>query len=246
MRTTRWGCLAVGLAIVFFASGLGRAEEGDWIVLTGPSWAEAFQGPPKGWLLAESVGLDPNNPRRLAAKEGKDILVNGQTGRAPDLLTKQKFGDLEIHVEFLIAKGSNSGVKFEGVYEIQIFDSFGKKELTGADCGGVYPRAEFKPKYHHIDKGIPPTVNACKAPGEWQVLDAIFLAPRFDESGKKTAKAKLVKATLNGQVIHENQELDTPTGHIWRRKEAATGPLLLQGDHGPVAFRNVRVRPLRK
>ena len=236
-----------GLAgwLVLTAPGSGRADDG-WIVLTGPRWAEAFQGPPIGWILAENVGLAPDNPRRLAAKSGKDILVNGKDGRAPDLITKQKFGDLEVHVEFLIAKGSNSGVKFAGIYEIQIFDSFGKKELTGADGGGVYPRAELKPRYHHIDKGIPPKVNACKAPGEWQTLDAIFLAPRFDQSGKKIAKAKLVKVTLNGQVIHENQDLDTPTGHVWRDKEPPTGPLLLQGDHGPVAFRNVRVRPLKK
>ncbi len=229
----------------FMAEPLPAAED-SWTVLTGPGWGDVFQGPPPRWMLAESVSLAPDNARRLAAKPGKDILVNSQAGRAPDLITKQKFGNIELHAEFLIAKGSNSGIKFEGVYEVQIFDSFGKKELTGADCGGVYPRAELKPRYHHIDKGIPPKVNACKAPGEWQVLDAIFQAPRFDESGKKVAKAKLVLVKLNGQVIHENQELDTPTGHVWREKESPTGPLLLQGDHGPVAFRNVRVRPYQK
>jgi hypothetical protein len=146
----------------------------------------------------------------------------------------------------MIPKGSNSGVKFHAHYEIQIQDSFGKtKELTGDDCGGIYPRAEQKPKYHHIDKGIAPKVNACKAPGEWQTLDVIFLAPRFDADGKKVANAKIVKAVLNGKVIHEDQELLTPTGHNWKNKEVATGPLLLQGDHGPVAFRNLRVRPYK-
>lgn len=250
MRACFWLLILAGW---FVAAGITNdpapAAEDGWIVLTGPQWGEVFQGPPAGWLLAENVTLSTDNPRRLAGKAGKagkEILFNGKAGRAPDLITKQKFADLEVHVEFLIAKGSNSGVKFAGVYEVQIFDSFGKKELTGADCGGVYPRADVKPNYHHIDKGIPPKVNACKAPGEWQVLDAIFLAPRFDQSGKKTAKAKLVKATLNGQVIHENQELDTPTGHVWREKEPPSGPLLLQGDHGPVAFRNVRVRSVQK
>ena len=89
-------------------------------------------------VLAESVGLDPKNPKRLASQPGKVILVNGKDGRRRTCITKQKFGDLEVHAEFLIAKGSNSGVKFAGVYEIQIFDSFGKKDLTGADGGGVY------------------------------------------------------------------------------------------------------------
>jgi hypothetical protein len=148
-------------------------------------------------------------------------------------------------MEFLIPKGSNSGVKFHSLYEIQILDSYGKKELTGDDCGGVYPRAEMSPRYRHIDKGIPPSKNACKPPGEWQKLHAIFLAPRLDAEGKKTANAKLVKVTLNGVVVHENVELKTPTGHNWVKQEVATGPLLLQGDHGPVAFRNVRVRPAK-
>jgi hypothetical protein len=159
-------------------------------------------------------------------------------------VTRAKYGDQEVHLEFLISKGSNSGVKFHGLYEIQIYDSYGKtKKLTGADCGGVYPRAEQKPIYHHIDEGIPPSKNACRAPGEWQTLDAIFLAPRFDAAGKKTASARLVKVVLNGTQIHDDVELKTPTGANWTKKEMATGPLLLQGDHGPVAFRNVRVRP---
>jgi hypothetical protein len=171
------------------------------------------------------------------------LFVNGQTGREPDLVTKESFGDLELEMEFLIPKGSNSGVKFHAVYEIQISDSHGKKDsdLTGDDCGGVYPRAQLIP-YKHLDKGIAPKKNACKAPGEWQKLTAIFLSPRFDKDGKKTANAKLVKVTLNGETIHDNVELKTPTGHNHTRKETATGPLLLQGDHGPVAFRNVRVR----
>ena len=207
---------------------------------------DAFRGKTDGWAWAKAVTLDPANPRKLAFEPGSGILVNSPKGTAPDLYTKEKYGDVEVHVEFLISKGSNSGVKFHGLYEIQINDSYGKKkELTGDDCGGIYPRAELKPRYHYLDKGIAPKVNACKAPGEWQTLDATFLAPRFDQGGKKTANARIVKAVLNGQVIHENQELLTPTGHNHTRPEVAAGPLMLQGDHGPVAFRNVRVRAVR-
>lgn len=196
------------------------------------------------WLLAGSVGVDLDNPRRLSAKAGKGILVNGKKGRARDLLSKQEFGDVEVHVEFLIPKGSNSGVKLQGLYEIQICDSWGIKEPKGSDCGGIYPRADLRPAYHYLDKGVPPRVNACKKPGEWQTLDIRFQAPRFDADGKKTANARFLKVIFNGQVIHDNVEIATPTGHAWHDKESATGPLLLQGDHGPVAFRNVRVRPL--
>jgi hypothetical protein len=208
---------------------------------------DAFTGKTDGWKWAKGVTLNSTNPKKLAFEPGSGILVNGEKGNAPDLYTKEEYGDLEIHVEFLIAKGSNSGVKFHGHYEIQIQDSFEKKgELTGDDCGGIYPRAEMKPRYHHIDKGIAPKVNACKAPGEWQTLEATFLAPRFDKDGRKATNAKIVKATLNGQVIHENVELLTPTGHNYTKPEMATGPLMLQGDHGPVAFRNLRVRAVAK
>jgi hypothetical protein len=246
----RWscsaGCLVVAVLLLWLALAPNSgAADGDWMVLSGANGLKAFKGPTDEWLLAESVTLDPKNPRLLSAKPGGDILANGVKGRARDLVTKQAFGDVEVHLEFLIGKGSNSGVKLEGLYEIQIYDSHGRKELTGADCGGIYPRAELKPKYRHIDKGVPPRVNAARPAGEWQTLDIFFQPPRFDADGNKVAKARFVKVVLNGQVVHDNVEVDTPTGHAWHNKEVPTGPLLLQGDHGPVAFRDVRIRPYR-
>lgn len=233
-----------GGLVVSMPSPFARGtDDAGWIDLIGEHGLEAWKEPKAKWVVAEEVTLDPKNPRRLAFKPGTGILVNGPTGRARDLLTRQAFGDVEAHVEFLIPRGSNSGVKFEGLYEIQILDSFGKKKVTGSDCGGIYPRAEREPAYHHIDEGTPPRTNACRRPGEWQTLDVIFLAPRFDAAGKKTAHARFLKVILNDQVIHENVEAKTPTGAAWHDKEVATGPLLLQGDHGPVAFRHVKVRP---
>jgi Domain of Unknown Function (DUF1080) len=206
----------------------------------------AFRGPKFGdWFQATEVGLDPKNPKLLVAKAGTGgIWVNGTKRGTNDLFTKAKFGDVEVHLEFLLGKGSNSGIKFHGHYEIQIFDSYGKADdkLDGSDCGGVYPRAESKNGYHHIDHGVPPKVNACKAPGEWQTLDMTFVAPRFDKDGKKTTNARLPKVVLNGQVVQDDTELKTPTGDRWKNAEMAEGPLMLQGDHGPVAFRNVKVR----
>jgi hypothetical protein len=215
-------------------------SEGKWIEL---NTLEAFRPNREGWEEAASVRLDPADPKRLAFSPGHGILVNGRAGGAPDLLTQARYGDVEVHVEFLIAKGSNSGVKFEGLYEIQIMDSFGKRDVTASDCGGVYPRAELLPRYHLLDKGVPPRTNASRPAGEWQTLDAVFRAPRF-AGDKKIANARLIKAVLNDKLIQEDVELKTPTGHAWHNREVATGPLLLQGDHGPVAFRNVRVRPL--
>lgn len=216
-----------------------------WIDLMKPGAWRKFD---PGWITTDAARLDPAKANRLTAekKDGGPVWVNGEKGRLPDLYTKQSFGDCEVHVEFLIAKRSNAGVKFHGVYEIQILDSFGtKKELTGDSMGGIYPRADDSKGYRHIDNGIPPKVNAAKPAGEWQTLDVVWKSPRFGAKGDKTASAVVVMAVLNGQVIHENQEVKTPTGANWKKKETPTGPFMLQADHGPVAFRNVRIKPAK-
>ena len=240
----RWTFPATGM--LFFLTvawpSVGQAADDGWLDLS--KNFDAWKAPHDKWFFAEEVGLKPDNPKRLSGKPGSGIMVNGPAGRARDLYTRQAFGDVEVHMEFMIPRGSNSGIKFHGLYEIQIADTRGVTKLSGEHCGGIYPRAENAPKYHHIDNGVPPLINAAGRPGEWQTLDATFLAPRFDSAGKKIANARVVKATLNGQLIHENVELRWPTGANWHRKEMAKGPLMLQGDHGPVAFRNVRVRPL--
>src|SRR5262249_15876878 len=156
----------------------------------------------KGWIATDEVKLDGDKNTKLKATPSKGgmIWVNGDKGRLPDLITKESYGDCEVHVEFLIAKNSNSGIKLHAVYEIQILDSFGsKKELTGVIMGGIYPRADDSNGYKYLDKGIAPKVNAAKAPGEWQTLDVTWKSPRFGARGEKTANAMIVKAVLNGQ-----------------------------------------------
>jgi hypothetical protein len=246
MRPISDGYFALLALLALLVASGARADEKPWITLIGDGGLDAWKAPAEGWVVGGNAALDAENPRRLVARPGKGVLVNGPKGRLRDLVTKQDFTDLEAHVEFLIPRGSNSGVKMMGKYEIQIADSFAtRKKLTGSDCGGIYPRATLKPRYHSIDEGTPPRVNAARKPGEWQTLDIVFKAPRFDDiKGNKVAHARFVKVTLNGQVIHENVEVKYPTGAAWVTKELARGPLLLQADHGPVAFRNVRVRPL--
>jgi len=207
---------------------------------------DAWRTPHGDWQHVGAVELDAKNPRKFAVKEGKGVWYNGAKGRTSNLFSKQKFADVELHVEFNIPKGSNSGIKFHGHYEIQIYDSFGKKEVSGEDCGGIYPRAVVMGgRYTHIDKGIGPKVNACKAPGDWQTLDVTFLAPRFDKEGKKIKNAMILRAILNGQVIHEKQELLTSTGDRWKNAEMREGHLMLQADHGPIAIRNFRIRDVK-
>jgi hypothetical protein len=228
------------LAALSFGHSVARGD-GAWVELSG---LDAWRRPTTNWEIVGKTALVAKNQRKLDATPGAGVITNGRTGRGINLVSKRSFGDVEVHAEFMIPKGSNSGIKLEEVYEIQIFDSHDAKTLTASHCGGVYPRAELLPTYHHIDQGYPPKVNACKPPGEWQTLDIVFRAPRFDVSGKKTANARFVSVKLNSQVVQENLDLPTPTGNNWRNTEHPTGCILLQGDHGAVAFRHVRARPL--
>jgi hypothetical protein len=158
------------------------------------------------WMVVGQATMDPANPQKLATKPGTGVLVNGPTGRTCNLFGATH-GDVEAHVEFMVPKGSNSGVYFLGRYEIQILDSWGVEHPKYGDCGGIYQRWENDKGF----EGHAPRVNASRKPGEWQSFDVIFRAPRFDAAGKKTADAKFVKVAHNGVVVHENVEVTGPT-----------------------------------
>lgn len=200
---------------------------------------------PRGeWGEAGGAAMDQATPTRLAWQAGRGTLVNGPNGRTSDLLSQEPHGDLEAHVEFIVPKGSNSGVYFQGRYEIQILDSFGVTPPKQGDCGGIYERWDDRrqpPGY----EGHPPRVNASLPPGEWQGFDIVFRAPRFAPDGTKVANARFVRVWHNGVLVHQDVEVTGPTRASPFSDESAAGPLLLQGDHGPVAYRAIRVRPLR-
>jgi hypothetical protein len=183
------------------------------------------------WSVVGGLRLKPDLPGQFDFDKGTGILLNGGDGKGINLLSEAEHADCELHVEFNVSKGSNSGVYFMGRYEVQILDSFGKKdaELKYGDCGGIYNTA-------------PPRTNVCKAPGEWQSFDVVFQAPRFEADGKKSANAKFVKVTHNGTVIHEDVEVKGTTTAGLDGPEKPRGPIMLQGDHGPVAFRNMLLR----
>lgn len=209
--------------------------------------AQVFRKVDPAWHSVQAVTLDPANPRKLLTEPGKGVWTNAPKGTAQDLYTTREYGDVAVEIEFLIPQRSNSGIKFMGLYEVQITDSHGKTKMTGSECGGIYPRAELLPKYRHLDEGIAPKSNACGKPGEWQKMEISFRASKHEGEGKerkKTANARFDRVVLNGTVIHENLEVSSPTGHNWTKTEPAKGPLMLQLDHGPVAVRKFMARDL--
>ncbi|MDP6358604.1 MAG: DUF1080 domain-containing protein [Planctomycetota bacterium] len=245
LNTTRSNLLITHYSLLLTLIPCFACSEDAWINLVADGGVSHWRTP-GDWTEVGEVSKDPANERKLTVKEGKDVIYNGPRGRTRNLLSKIEHGDIEAHIEFMVPKGSNSGIYFMGRYEIQVLDSYGRKTVKHGDAGGIYQRWDSKRgKGKQGFEGHPPRVNASKAPGEWQTFELIFRAPRFGPDGQKTANGKFVKVVLNGQVIHENVEVTGPTRAATYRDEKPKGPIMLQGDHGPVAYRNIRIRNLK-
>lgn len=204
----------------------------------------SFRDPPANWTIADSVWADPDQQHHLEAVPGTGVVVNRPDASANGhLVTNWTHGDLEIEMDVLMPKGSNSGLYLQGRYEVQLLDSWGVQAPTYGDMGGIYQR--WRPNWPEGERGIggrAPRVNAAKAPGLWQHLKIDFRAPRFNANGEKVENARFEEVVLNGVVIHRNIELPGPTRGAAFDGEAPDGPLLIQGDHGPVAIKDVHYK----
>lgn len=199
-----------------------------------------IEGASDNWVMAESVFSDMLVDQDLEYEGVGDIIVNSKTG--DNLVLNIDHGDLELEVDFMVPKGSNSGIYFQGRYEVQILDSWGKEEITTDDIGSIYP--DFDEVKGIASNGSVPMVNAAKAPGLWQNFKILFRAPKFDESGTKISNAEFEKVYLNGMLIQENVEVPKATRSSMSSDEVATGPLMIQGDHGSVAFKNLKYKKM--
>ena len=193
--------------------------------------------PPAGAVMLFD-GEDFDQWIHAGKNEGRPVqwkLLDGAMEVVPesdDIVTKKKFSDFELHVEFRTPfmpaardqKRGNSGVYLQGRYEVQVLDSYG---LEGVDneCGGIY-------------KVSRPRVNMCAPPLQWQTYDMTFYAPRFDEDGNKTENAHIT-VVHNGVSIHDDLEIPSPTGGARNESEAEPDGLMLQDHNDLVQYRNI-------
>jgi hypothetical protein len=204
----------------------------------------AFQKPSSNWTIEGAVQATYADTS-LQVATGQGILVNtlrnGKYKRSDDLIFGFSHGDIHLMFDFMLPKKGNSGVYLQGRYEVQLADSWGKKKLNFGDCGGIYERwDDARGKSNEGFDGYAPRQNASKAPGLWQSMEIDFQAPRFDASGKKIQNAMFKKVILNGILIHENIEVLGVTRGAVSQQEVASAPILVQGDHTQVAFKNLR------
>jgi hypothetical protein len=234
MKNLLW-LLPLGIALAQLPSSAadpaGTVRPFNGKDLTG--WAPKPGDGKSVWCVG-TAKVDPADPKKLVVTPGGNELINPTAGhgQSQDLYSAAKHGDAVITLEVMVPKESNSGIYVMGEYEVQVLDSFGKDANPDAgDMGAIYgAQPPQKPKY--------------RAPGEWNTFEIHWQAPRFDAAGKKTANARFVKVILNGVQIHTSLEMKGLTPGGVDGKEKALGPLMFQGNHGPVAYRNIAIRPL--
>ena len=186
-------------------------------------------------VLFDGKDLSQWEPTEWEVEDGCLVAVGGGS-----LVTKQKFGDFQLHLEWQAPdppRGGrfdrgNNGVIVMGQFEIQIFDSYTEKIYPDGQAAAIYGQT-------------PPLVNACRKPGEWQTFDIIFSAPAFKL--RRLVKRASVTMLHNGVLVHHNQEIMGQTGHRILpdyRSHVEKAPLRFGAHNNPVRFRNIWIRPL--
>jgi ketosteroid isomerase-like protein len=203
--------------------------------------------PVSNWHRVERAVAVPDRMELTTKNKSGDVVVNSlrKDISIPCLMTRNSFGDVRVELEFMIPQGSNAGIYLMGRYEVQILDSHGKEKVGSGDLGGIYASWDrTKPKGQQWWGGTRPLANAAKAAGNWQRMEIVFRAPSFDVQGKKIANATFETVHINGQLVQQNAVCTDPTASHPLPGEAPTGPIAIQGDHGPIAIRHFTATPL--
>jgi hypothetical protein len=222
--------------------------------ITDPKATEVWEPEPKvvtpgnnGAAPSDAIilfdGKSSSNWSSLDGTEAKWTVGDGALTVAKgtgDIKTKQAFGDIQLHIEWrtpakVEGEGQgrgNSGIFLQERYELQVLDSYKNRTYSNGQAGSIY-------------KQTPPLVNPTKGPGEWQVYDVVYIAPKFNTDGTLKSAGRIT-AFLNGVLVQHNTEIQGTTEYIGKPKVIAheKGSLKLQ-DHGnPTSFRNIWVREL--
>ncbi len=224
----------------------------DTPMLPGSPWRVHDRNRPQPEMI--TPGQAPGEPPSdaIVLFDGKDLSQwEGAGGEAIEdgainvlktkgLATKRAFGDCQLHLEWATpekADGSpmnwgNSGIFFQGQYELQIIESHDIRIYADGIAGAIYGQ-------------FPPLVNPTRKPGQWQSFDVVFTAPRLE--GEKVVAPARMTVLWNGVLVQYHQEVLGSTLHKTfptYRSPAATGPLVIQQHNSAVRLRNIWIRPL--
>jgi hypothetical protein len=202
---------------------------------------EGTAPPSDAIILFDGTNLDnwesmKGGPAEWEVSDGAMTVVKG----AGAIRSKIVYGDCQLHIEWrtpaeVEGKGQgrgNSGVFLQGIYEVQVLDSYGNRTYSNGQAASIYKQSM-------------PLVNACKPPGEWQTYDIIYKAPIFDDDGKLASPA-YITVIQNGILVQNHYQIkgDTPYIGLPKYEAHGEGPLMLQDHSNPVSFRNIWLRKL--
>ncbi len=205
--------------------GTGTDARENTFTFTGERAPDRLEGSDRAVEWGEPIelfnGTDLTGWEAIGNRESKwkaedGILVNEDSGA--NIRTVDEFRDFKLHIEFKIPEKSNSGIYLRGRYETQVADNYGMEPFSRG-VGGIYGY-------------ITPTVNAAKPAGEWNTVEATLIGYR-------------VTIVVNGETTIDGQLIDGITGGALSADERAPGPIMLQGDHGPVSYRNIVLTPAK-
>lgn len=213
------------------------------LVTPGKTFSHLAPAPADAVVLFD--GKDLSKWQVANGDDAKWKIEGGYAEVAPksgSIRTREKFADFQLHLEFATPaqvegnsqQRGNSGVLFNGIYEVQVLDSYDNRTYADGHCGALYGQT-------------PPLANASKPPGEWQSYDIIFESPRWDAAGKIAKKAN-VTVILNGVVLHHKREYLGNTPHKKNGNYDKPHPpevfVELQDHKNPMRFRNIWLRAL--
>ncbi len=183
---------------------------------------EAFS-PDEGWIsLFNGKNLDgwTTGKKRNSWRAEDGVMANTSSHehRGTNIHTERKFKNFKLHIEFKVPKDGNSGVYLRGRKEVQVHDSYGVKKPKHGHCGGIYSKSA-------------PEVNACKPAGEWQSFDI-------------TIVGDTITVYQNGKLVQDHVKVPGHTGGSLGGKPGTPGPIMLQGDHTNVWYRNIYLKPI--
>lgn len=238
MRCRRY---SVGVALVLVMVGCGREKEKEtadevptervYETLALEDLGQFREPGRDKFRVAGNVFMDRKVDRHSDARDGKGVLIvpdlKGQEAR---LSTALEHDDLDLKVDFMLAKGSTVRLLFQGRYGIVLMDSWRGEEGSARVCGVV--------ERSSAEGNSLPLLNTCKAPGLWQHLYVRFRAAQYNASGERIAQARFEEVRLNGKVIQENVEVAEPV----EGSEKGGGALVIAGGDGPAALRNIQYK----
>ena len=262
MRHVLLAALCAGLAVVAQQKAYRKSPVGysDTPVIPGQKWKVHDIDRPRPAVVTPAANPGEPPSDAIVLFDGKDLskwftrskkpgtgawkVANGYVevaAGAGDLVTREKFGDCQLHIEWAsptVIDGDsqwrgNSGVLLMDHYEIQVLDSYNNKTYADGQAAAIYGQ-------------WPPLANASRKPGEWQSYDIVFDAPKWE--GRKISKPPYVTVFHNGVLMHHHQEIIGPMAHRIVKKfeiHEPEEPLALQDHDVPVRYRNIWIRRLK-